>query len=1756
MPPLRRQPEDDPALQHMERAMKDLAHPTFEDHLSESTKARQRAELLSLAASMPNPVSETSPVSTPPSPARVGRKRIFFYAAGFAVAVLVLNLALSALPGRRDGGGNGTIARLLVPAAQSAQAFSLTPIKSTAGGIDPEQGWTLRTSVPASAEAIQRAIVIEPKATVRVEKIDDQSWRITPAQRLDQNTLYRVTLATALQNGSVETPYQYSWVSQTAGAFQMESMTPGPGAVAVPADTSIEWTFSHAGFADAKSFVKITPAVDGRFEVRDRTLVFLPQKPLTLGQVYRVTFKAGFGITDTPDMQLKQSMDYAFQVAASETITGIGEFYLPIEQEVASGNAIEIPYGENNGAVPTVHVDAYALSADEVETYLRARSWQYGSFIWNESSRVSLEDLYQGKQTVFKLDQLKTQTRPVNQYGQSERYINIPSQKAGFYLLRVSAANYTTDLTLVQVSDLAVNAMTDTTSGLVWVVDAKTRQPISGASVRIGTASANTSADGVARLVLPAELVTPNKLEAKVLMAHVQAAGQETVVKIDPQVAPWWFGAGPVGDTYEGLRRTWSYLSIDRLVQRQADTINIFGLALDRSTKQPAANLKLSLRPNDFYYGRPGALTTPTLEEQDVVVDVNGRFQASFSWQNRKVGSYTINLLRDGRVVDSQWFSVKADVKPRMAIELTLDRSSLIAGDVLTGKVQTTFVDGTSFPNADVRVVATQSSGQILDQVVKTNDRGEASFRVQTNRSRGCAPATSGSYFEGDCYSSGLVEVRALSATGEEGETSAYASAELESSSLKLTGTEAMYMAPQLAWASDQSVSLNARINQVALTTTGTQLSPAADQRLSVDVYRVNITETQTGTIYDEVEKRVRPVMTQSRSLVLESNVVTTSDANGYVNLTLPFNTTSSEYQILTMLSDGQGRRAAVQLWAPYRYPTIPPGTGALNNRGTPPALPDAFTLVRSDEPTPIGQDSHRLNLHQRIRVTLQANGQPISVQKYSRPLFVLVSRGIVVATVSANESYEFTFDEKIYPNVTVYAIVMTDHGFERVMAEYYLNTDPFALTVQATTDKETYLPGGKADVRVRVLDPQGKAVAGAKVALSTADLALTDLGAFNNYEKPVSRLYRMVENGIQSEASTHQKVSAYNGGAEGGGGGEGDVLFQPRKNFKDQADFQVIETDANGEAKAVVTMPDNITTWRIEAVALSRDLQAGNVVLERPVTKSLAVDAVIPRILQIGDQAELKLRPIASELAATTEVTYAVHAPSLGIDHKTFKTKGRENVYIPLTITDTMVGTHTIQVGVITKDNHDAMEFPLRVEERGYTKTIWEQSQAVNGFHLPENLAPESTVIITSSARAGLLSEVQGFLAGQMTTRLESLVAGRMAAQLLPLVGAPTSTESLPVIDWSTYQTNGLQPLPQSSENGDTSFSVAFSGETSMDRGSLVSYFRTIAQAKESSRETRLKAVGALGMLGEPVLPSLQAAAAQTDLTWKEQATLLKTFVVMGDRERVKSIFDQWMAKAQEVDGRLSVNIDSSEAQRFEATRVALLAAGFLSDDRFGKLNEYVTKSTLEQPSFDPILHARILQMRVAQAPQEQAKVTYRVGDQVQEADLKNGPVWIPLTGTTWNLFSIDKVEGPVTVQWSRRVSGAPAQTDRLAITRNYTPIAAGQMREGDSVRVTLKPTLTNRETFACYEIRDRLPANLRPIIDWQFSDKSWSPVVQADGEMRFTACSGYQDEISYVTQIISPGRYMAPAPILQNIDQPSLAAIGKEETVSSTRR
>ena len=94
--------------------------------------------------------------------------------------------------------------------------------------------------------------------------------------------------------------------------------------------------------------------------------------------------------------------------------------------------------------------------------------------------------------------------------------------------------------------------------------------------------------------------------------------------------------------------------------------------------------------------------------------------------------------------------------------------------------------------------------------------------------------------------------------------------------------------------------------------------------------------------------------------------------------------------------------------------------------------------------------------------------------------------------------------------------------------------------------------------------------------------------------------------------------------GAKGGGGGGGEGGGFIRTNFADTAFWAPeVRTGADGHATVQVTLPDNLTTWQMQARGVTYDTMVGQAQVDVMSTRELLVRPVLPRFFVVGDQAD-----------------------------------------------------------------------------------------------------------------------------------------------------------------------------------------------------------------------------------------------------------------------------------------------------------------------------------------------------------------------------------------------------------------------------------------------------------------------------------------------------------------------------------------------------
>jgi len=205
--------------------------------------------------------------------------------------------------------------------------------------------------------------------------------------------------------------------------------------------------------------------------------------------------------------------------------------------------------------------------------------------------------------------------------------------------------------------------------------------------------------------------------------------------------------------------------------------------------------------------------------------------------------------------------------------------------------------------------------------------------------------------------------------------------------------------------------------------------------------------------------------------------------------------------------------------------------------------------------------------------------------------------------------------------------------AFKVGYASFAVSTTQQELKVSITTDRDPktshYSPGDTVKYTIQATDYTGKPVQ-AELSLAVVDLSVLSL-TDPNAPPIVDGFYGRRGLGIRTATTLVLSVDRLNVRLQtevkgGGGGGEGAPgEFATRQQFYDTAYWSATtRTDANGRAQVQVALPDNLTTWRMTAKAVTADTLVGESTLDIISTKDLLIRPITPRFFVVGDKASL----------------------------------------------------------------------------------------------------------------------------------------------------------------------------------------------------------------------------------------------------------------------------------------------------------------------------------------------------------------------------------------------------------------------------------------------------------------------------------------------------------------------------------------------------
>ena len=242
------------------------------------------------------------------------------------------------------------------------------------------------------------------------------------------------------------------------------------------------------------------------------------------------------------------------------------------------------------------------------------------------------------------------------------------------------------------------------------------------------------------------------------------------------------------------------------------------------------------------------------------------------------------------------------------------------------------------------------------------------------------------------------------------------------------------------------------------------------------------------------------------------------------------------------------------------------------------------------------------------------------------------------VTLTSNSQIYEFEILPQYAPNIFVSVFLIKPADEQNAVASWRIgmtqlavDIEQKALNIEISADRDTASPQEIVKYQLRVSDYQGDPVV-AEVGLGLTDLAALSL-AQRNSERMLDAFYGPQELSIRTSSSLVVNAEAATEALserKGGGGG----LFESgivdlRGEFIDTAYWSPnVVTDAAGMATIDLRLPDNLTTWRLDARALTEGragrLLVGEQTFDLRSTRPLLIRPVTPRFFVVGDKAQL----------------------------------------------------------------------------------------------------------------------------------------------------------------------------------------------------------------------------------------------------------------------------------------------------------------------------------------------------------------------------------------------------------------------------------------------------------------------------------------------------------------------------------------------------
>jgi uncharacterized protein YfaS (alpha-2-macroglobulin family) len=205
-----------------------------------------------------------------------------------------------------------------------------------------------------------------------------------------------------------------------------------------------------------------------------------------------------------------------------------------------------------------------------------------------------------------------------------------------------------------------------------------------------------------------------------------------------------------------------------------------------------------------------------------------------------------------------------------------------------------------------------------------------------------------------------------------------------------------------------------------------------------------------------------------------------------------------------------------------------------------------------------------------------------------------------IVDVSSGSALVELPIRAEHSPTAYVSVCSISDRKFHERSKRLSVDLGAKNLKISIESDKQKYLPGSKAVYTIKTMDGMGEPVP------AELSFAVVDESIYRIMEDRVDLTATFYPKGYNRVNTTYSFQEIYLDG-----GDKAPKNIEIRKRFKDTAYWQpAVRTNAAGEARVEVQLPDNLTSWRATAVGITADTAVGqsrmNVIAAKPLMARL----------------------------------------------------------------------------------------------------------------------------------------------------------------------------------------------------------------------------------------------------------------------------------------------------------------------------------------------------------------------------------------------------------------------------------------------------------------------------------------------------------------------------------------------------------------------